>query len=49
MIDILWKNNAEADDILFQLAFKEVMANDICRGRERMDIFKKILSVEKSL
>ena len=49
VVDILWKKNAEADDTLFQLAFKEVMADDICRGREEMGLFKKILSVEKNL
>ena len=45
VIDTLWENNAEPDSILFQLAFKAVMAKDICSGRERMNLFKRILSI----
>ena len=49
IITLIWQKNGEANDILFQLAFKEVMATDICHGREEMGLIKKILSVEKNL
>jgi len=49
VVDLLWKNKTEPEDIIFQLAFKEIMASDICHGREEMGLFKKILSVEERL
>ncbi len=47
VIDVFWRNKREADDILFQLVFKEVMVNDICSGREQMRLHKRIWSMRE--
>lgn len=41
VVDMLWEDKTEDEDILLQLAFKEVMASDICEGREETGLIKK--------
>jgi hypothetical protein len=46
VIDILWDNKTEATASVFELAFREVMAEDIRLGRDRMNLLDRIQSRE---
>lgn len=47
VIDILWASKTEATEFVFELAFREVMADDIRLGKDGMNLRHRILSREQ--